>query len=47
LIFELDFLTSSNWIFAGYQAVKIKLKNQFYELDISKIKRRWIGDLSK
>jgi hypothetical protein len=55
LIFELDFLSISDWIFAGYTGSKIKfeidkkssskieLKNQFCELKISKIKCRSTG----
>ena len=44
LIFELDFLSISNLIFAGYTGSKsqvsnrqkIKLKNQFHEIEILK-----------
>ena len=51
LMFELDFLFISNWIFAGctgsknqvWNRQKIKFKNQFRELEISKIKCRSTG----
>ena len=50
-IFELHFLSISNLIFTACVACKnsvrkrqkIKCKNQFRELEISKIKCRWIG----
>ena len=55
LIFELDFLLVSNFIFTACLPCKnpvwnrqnIYFKNQFRELEVSKIKCRQIGGLSK
>ena len=55
MIFELDFLSISNLIFAGYTGSKnqvwnrqkIKFKNQFCELEVPKIKCRSTGGKSQ